>query len=106
MKNIDVFTKRILSIALAISMVLCSASLFVFSIQSATASPSFKEKTKEINANIDRHENLYFPFITIKDEYLYIVGIDKTNNSIYMLKDPIEDIEPREHYFYSIYRNY
>ena len=47
MKNQDLISKRILSIALAVSMILCSAALFVFSLNftgkakaATTASPS------------------------------------------------------------------
>lgn len=76
MKNLDVFTKRILSIALAISMVLCSASLFVFSIQSATASPDSKEVVESIEAK-SSYNNVEVPFATIHEGKLYFIGVHR-----------------------------
>lgn len=39
MKNLDVFSRRVLILALSLTMVLCSASLFIRSINSASAAP-------------------------------------------------------------------
>jgi hypothetical protein len=53
MKNQDLVSKRILSLALAISMILCSAALFVFSLNftgkakaATTAGPSITTTAK------------------------------------------------------------
>jgi len=44
MKNLDLLTKRILLVTLgaglSVSMILCSASLFVYSMKSASAAPA------------------------------------------------------------------
>ena len=39
MKNLDSFSKRFLTISVSLSLILLSASLFIFSIKNATAAP-------------------------------------------------------------------
>ncbi len=81
MKSLDIFTKRILSIALAISMVLCSASLFVFSIQSATASPDSKGVIEKNNYGV-----LEVPFAEIRGDRIYYLLLQNDENGGVMLR--------------------
>ena len=63
-KSFDTFSKRILSVALAVSMVLTAASLFMFSIQKVNAKePEKKVQTPKFDDNggyIVQNGNVYW----------------------------------------------
>jgi hypothetical protein len=88
MKNQDLVSKRILTLALAVSMILCSAALFVFSLnftgkaKAATiASPSISNtKVETLNATGDAG---FISGVGILNGYAYYIYLAPDGHSNY-----------------------